>query len=92
MALFKPFRGGRESLSNTPKTDGHAYFCIDDGSFWIDFASGENDAEGKNIIIRKQISAAVADLLMDLDTELIFDGGDAGSHEPIALVGTTKLV
>lgn len=85
MALFKPFRGGRESLDNMPKVDGYAYFCLDDGSFWIDYA----DSEG--VLHRKQISSAVEDLLMNWDTQLIFDGGDAGSHEPVALVGTTVL-
>ena len=93
MALFKPFRGGRQSLDAVPKVDGYGYFCVDDGSFWIDFASGEFDAEGKAVIIRKQISAAVEDLLMDWqNTEIIFDGGDAGSHEPIAKIGVTPLV
>jgi hypothetical protein len=91
MALFKPFRGGRQFLDAVPKVDGHGYFCVDDGSFWIDFANGEVDAEGNAIIIRKQIASAVEDLLMNYTTELIIDGGDAGSHEPVAVVGTTAL-
>jgi hypothetical protein len=33
------------------------------------------------------------DLVFDWqNTTLIFDGGDAGSHEPIAKVGETKLI
>ena len=85
MALFKPFKGNRIDLDIVPKIAGHAYFCIDDHSFWIDI----EDAEG--VIQRIQTSAAVEDLLMNWDTQIIFNGGDAGSHEPIALVGTTVL-
>ena len=85
MALFKPFHGNRVDLDVVPKVAGHAYFCTDDGSFWIDI----EDSEG--IVQRKQIAAAVEDLLMNWDSQLIIDGGDAGSHEPIAVVGVTAL-
>ena len=37
MALFKAFRGNRASLDVLEKHDGYAYFCVDDGSFHIDF-------------------------------------------------------
>lgn len=43
MALFKPFRGNRESLNEQPLHDGYAYFCVDDGSFHIDAV----DSDGK---------------------------------------------
>jgi hypothetical protein len=37
-------------------------------------------------------SGRFEDLTMDwLETAIVFDGGDAGSDEPIALVGTTPL-
>jgi hypothetical protein len=71
MALFKPFHGNRNDLDTVPKVSGHAYFCIDDGSFWIDI----EDSEG--IVQRIQTSAAVEDLIIKGDTQLIFDGGDA---------------
>ena len=48
--------------------------------------------KNKPILAPIAISGLIEDLEMLWDTELIFDGGDAGSHEPIALVGTTKLV
>ena len=51
MALFKVFRGKREDLEKVAKVDGHAYFCTDDGSFWIDYSEGNN-----NIVYRKQVN------------------------------------
>ena len=55
MALFKVCRGKRENLPST-KTDGYAYVCIDDGTFWIDYL--DND-----IVKRKQINAKEAEEL-----------------------------
>lgn len=49
MALFKVFRGQRNDLDNVTKVDGHAYFCTDDGSFWIDYLDGTE-------IKRKQVN------------------------------------
>lgn len=50
MALFKVNRGPKANLPST-KTDGYAYFCTDDGSFWIDYK------DGNGILQRKQIDA-----------------------------------
>lgn len=50
MALFKVSKGVKANLPST-KTDGYAYFCTDDGSFWIDY----KDENG--ILQRKQIDA-----------------------------------
>lgn len=55
MALFKTLRGKRENLPEK-KTDGYAYFCIDDGTFWIDYL--DNDT-----VKRKQINAKEAEEL-----------------------------
>lgn len=49
MALFKVFRGESQNLDSVTKVDGYAYFCTDDGSFWIDHAEGEE-------IVRTQIN------------------------------------
>ncbi len=57
MALFKPFKGNRSNLDNVTKVDGYAYFCIDDGSFHIDYV----DSDG--VVKRKQISAKDAETL-----------------------------
>ena len=54
MALFKSLRGKRSNLPSI-KTDGYAYFCIDDGTFHIDY----KDESG--VVQRKQINAANAD-------------------------------
>lgn len=58
MALFKPLLGKRENLPTT-LTNGYAYFCTDDGSFWIDYT----DSNG--VIKRKQINAQEAEKLID---------------------------
>lgn len=57
MALFKPLLGTRSNLPTT-KTDGYAYFCTDDGTFWIDY----KDDQG--VVQRKQINAKDAETLM----------------------------
>lgn len=56
MALFKTLRGKRGNLPEE-KTDGYAYFCIDDGTFWIDYK------DDNNIVQRKQINAKEAEEL-----------------------------
>lgn len=60
MALFKPLLGKRENLP-TNLTSGYAYFCTDDGSFWIDYT----DSDGT--VKRKQINAQEAERLIDYD-------------------------
>lgn len=50
MALFKVSKGLKANLPSI-KTDGYAYFCTDDGSFWIDYK------DGNGILQRKQIDA-----------------------------------
>lgn len=56
MALFKSLRGKRENLPST-RTDGYAYFCTDDGTFWIDYKDENNNVH------RKQLNAKEAELL-----------------------------
>ena len=50
MALFKIFRGTVTNLESVPKTDGHAYFCRDNGGFYIDY----EDENG--MLQRKQVN------------------------------------
>ena len=57
MALFKHFRGNRASLAQQPIVDGYAYFCVDDGTFHIDY----KDKDG--VLKRKQINAKEAEIL-----------------------------
>lgn len=57
MALFKQLRGNRSALNSQPIIDGHAYFCVDDGTFHIDF----KDENG--VLRRKQINAKDAESL-----------------------------
>lgn len=72
MALFKPLRGSRASLDAQPLHDGYAYFCIDDGSFHIDYV----DADGN--LQRKQLNEGdLADLKEYID-EKTSGGGSAG--------------
>ena len=103
MALFKQLRGNRATLNSQPLVDGYAYFCVDDGTFHIDF----KDANG--VLQRKQINAKDAEslgthtadeflLADDLDTVLAqakasgeFDGADGVSATHI-WNGTTLTV
>lgn len=49
MALFKVFRGLSTELNAVAKTDGHAYFCTDDGSFWIDYKDSNSELQRKQV-------------------------------------------
>lgn len=103
MALFKQLRGNRASLNTQPLHDGYAYFCVDDGTFHIDYA----DSNG--VLCRRQINAKEAESLgshtadeflleTDLDAALAqakasgeFDGEDGVSVTHI-WNGTTLTV
>lgn len=63
MALFKTLRGKRENLPEK-KTDGYAYFCIDDGTFWIDYLDN-------NTVQRKQINAKEAEELTGMTISMV---------------------
>lgn len=69
MALFKSLRGKRENLPST-KTDGYAYFCIDDGTFWIDY----KDENGT--VQRKQLNAKEAELLAGASLSTVLNSSD----------------
>ena len=61
MALWKPFRGNRESLETVEKHDGYVYFCVDDGTLFFDYL----DSNG--ILQRKQINAKEAESIVGID-------------------------
>ena len=63
MALFKSLRGKRENLPSS-KTDGYAYFCTDDGTFWIDYT------DDSGAVQRKQINAKDAETIMGHTVEI----------------------
>ena len=69
MALFKSLRGKRENLPST-KTDGYAYFCTDDGTFWIDY----KDQNGT--LQRKQLNAKQAETLMGASLSTVLNSSD----------------
>lgn len=70
MALFKPLLGKRENLP-TVRTSGYAYFCIDDGSFWIDYT----DFDG--VVKRKQTNAQEAEKLIGYDIATIIEDNES---------------
>ena len=70
MALFKPLLGKRENLP-TVLTSGYAYFCIDDGSFWIDY----KDSDG--VVKRKQINAQEAEKIIGYEIVATLTDNDA---------------
>lgn len=53
MALWKPFRGSRDTLDSQELHDGYVYFCTNDGSLHFDYV----DADGN--LQRKQINDAM---------------------------------
>ena len=70
MALFKPLLGKRENLPTT-LTSGYAYFCTDDGSFWIDYKDIDS------VVKRKQINAQEAEKLFGYDIVTIVANDNA---------------
>lgn len=80
MALFKSLRGKRENLPST-KTDGYAYFCTDDGTFWIDYT---NDS---GVVQRKQINADEAAKLTTSRAITV----NLSSEGPAAFDGSTDI-
>lgn len=70
MALFKPLLGKRENLPSE-LTSGYAYFCVDDGSFWIDY----KDADGT--VKRKQLNAQEAEKLIDYNIATFVNESDS---------------
>ena len=69
MSLFKSLRGKRENLPEV-KTDGYAYFCVDDGTFFIDYT----DEYG--VLQRKQLNAKDAETLMGASLSRVLDSND----------------
>lgn len=49
MALFKPMMGNSSVLDLQAKQAGYAWFCVDDGSFHIDYADSEGNLQRKQI-------------------------------------------
>lgn len=70
MAFFKILKGNRGSLDSTPKNDGYAYFCIDDGTFHIDYV----DKDG--VLQRKQINANEAEKLIGYNVSTVLNSDD----------------
>jgi hypothetical protein len=71
MALFKPFRGSRAALNAQELHDGYAYFCIDDGTFHIDYLDSDGNLQ------RKQINANEAKKLLGYDIATVLNSSDA---------------
>lgn len=69
MALFKSLRGKRENLPSA-KTDGYAYFCTDDGTFWIDYK------DKNNVVQRKQLNAKEAESLSGASLSTSLESSD----------------
>lgn len=86
MALFKQLRGNRASLNTQPLHDGYAYFCIDDGSFWIDY---NDNGELK----RKRINAAELDSKIGVvdDTIEITALNGIEMNGPTHIIGDTNV-
>lgn len=71
MALFKPYRGNRAALDSIDKHDGYAYFCMDDGTFHIDYVDSEGNLQ------RKQINAKEAEALAGYNIATVLNSSDS---------------
>ena len=49
MALFKPMMGNSSALVSQAKQAGYAWFCVDDGSFHIDYVDADGNLQRKQI-------------------------------------------
>ena len=49
MALFKPMMGNSSALDSQAKQAGYAWFCVDDGSFHIDYVDTDGNLQRKPI-------------------------------------------
>ena len=59
MALFKVLKGGSARLANQTKTEGYAYYTVDDGGFYIDAAAVNSAGTGSTgSVLRKRINDA----------------------------------
>lgn len=88
MALFKPFRGNRTSLDTQELHDGYAYFCIDDGTFHIDYLDREGNLQ------RKQINDSMITRLETLEkiinnSPLVDDFDGVGTLDAGTIMDTT---
>ena len=84
MALFKSLRGKRENLPSS-KTDGYAYFCTDDGTFWIDYT------DDSGVVQRKQINAKDAETFSGMTKAELQSALDLKSDKAGA-VPTTRTI
>jgi hypothetical protein len=82
MALFKPMMGNSSALDLQAKQAGYAWFCVDDGSFHIDYVDANGDLQRKQIndamIARLEVLEKIINnspLVEDFDGVGTLDGG-----------------
>ena len=87
MIYFKPFRGTRDLLPQE-KHDGYVYFCVDDGSFHMDYIDTDGVLKRKCVTdptVKDQILAALENLAP------VAKSGSFNNlkHKPSALLSVT---
>ena len=82
MALFKPMMGNSAALELQEKRAGYAWFCVDDGSFHIDYVDTDGNLQRKqindSIISRLQTLERIINnspLVDDFEGVRVFDAG-----------------
>ena len=88
MALFKPMMGNSSVLDLQEKQAGYAWFCVDDGSFHIDYVDSEGNLQ------RKQINASMISRLEALEkiinnSPLVDDFEGVGTFDAGTILDTT---
>lgn len=92
MALFKPFRGTRTSLDAQELHDGYAYFCIDDGSFHIDYVDSDGNLQRKQINAKKAEKLIGYDVVATLNNSAVEIPTSAAVFEAIAQVPEDEFI
>ena len=88
MALFKPMMGNSSALVSQAKQAGYAWFCVDDGSFHIDYVDANGDLQRKQINDAMNIKLAALENIIN-NSPLVdsFDG--SGTLDAGTIVDTT---
>lgn len=84
MALFKPMMGNSSALDAQTKQAGYAWFCIDDGSFHIDYVDANGDLQ------RKQINASMIARLEALE-KIINNSPLVEEYEGVGVLDAGKI-
>lgn len=101
MALFKPMMGNSSALDLQAKQAGYAWFCVDDGSFHIDYVDSDGNLQRKQIndLMIRRLEALEkiinnSPLVDDFDGTVTLDAGTIMDTIPsdISIIDPGKII